>query len=215
MWSVCTTWSGNSVQLQQVILNLILNGATAMKNAPPASPSHWTKVQYHSAFRPCKLQSVGKVLFHVSTFSGLPLSWEYPWGRFTVGVVDDDESIQMALKRLLLSEGYHVATFGSAEDFLESLSMPRHGCLVLDICLPGMSGLDLEERLSSSGMRHPVIFMTAHDNPQWQERAKAVGAIAYLRKPFEQHSLLDAVRIALTKRSGSGGKEAALPSQGE
>ena len=138
-----------------------------------------------------------------------------PEQSFTVFVVDDDESIQRALKRLLRSEGYHVVTFGSAEDLLESPSVLGEGCLVLDIRLPGMSGLDLEERLCSSGTRHPVIFMTAHDNPQWQERARAVGAVAYLRKPFDQQALLGAVRIALTKRSGSEGEKVALPPQGE
>jgi FixJ family two-component response regulator len=129
---------------------------------------------------------------------------------FTVFVVDDDESIQRALKRLLRSEGYRVVTFGSAEDLLESGSVLGEGCLVLDIRLPGMSGLDLDERLSSSGRRRPVIFMTAHDNPQWQERAGAAGAVAYLRKPFDQQSLLDAVRLALARRSGPG-KEDDVP----
>jgi FixJ family two-component response regulator len=119
-----------------------------------------------------------------------------PVHSFTVFVVDDDESIQKALKRLLRSEGYDVVTFGSAEEFLASCSVLGEGCLLLDIRLPGMSGLDLEEKLSSSGMKHPVIFMTAHDNPRWQERAEAAGAIAYLRKPFDQASLLGAIRSA-------------------
>jgi FixJ family two-component response regulator len=128
-----------------------------------------------------------------------------PEESFTVFVVDDDESIRRALKRLLGSGGYHVATFGSAEHFLESSSVMRHGCLVLDIRLPGISGLDLYERLPTTPKRYPVIFMTAHDNPQWRERARAAGAIAYLRKPFDQQSLLDAVRLSC--QQGGGGNE--------
>lgn len=112
---------------------------------------------------------------------------------FTVYVVDDDESIQRALKRLLRSRGYHVLTFGSAEDFLQSGMVRGEGCLVLDIRLPGMTGLDLYEKIVSTVVKVPVIFITAHDNLQWQERAKAAGAVAYLRKPFQQELLLDAL----------------------
>jgi FixJ family two-component response regulator len=115
---------------------------------------------------------------------------------FTVYVVDDDESIRMALKRLLRSMGYHAVTFESAEDFMEATSRRGEGCLVLDIRLPGMTGLDLQEKLASSGAKYPVIFMTAHDNPQWQERAKKAGAVAYLRKPFDEQSLLGAIQLA-------------------
>jgi len=115
---------------------------------------------------------------------------------FTVYVVDDDESIRKALKRLLRSMGYHAVAFESAEDFMEATSCRGEGCLVLDIRLPGMTGLDLQEKLASSGAKYPVIFMTAHDNPQWQERAKKAGAVAYLRKPFDEQSLLGAIQLA-------------------
>lgn len=116
---------------------------------------------------------------------------------FTVYVVDDDESVRRALKRLLKSMGYHAVTFDCAESFMEATSC-RHGkgCLVLDIRLPGMTGLDLQEKLASSGEEYPVIFMTAHDNPQWQERAKKAGALAYLRKPFDEEALLSAIQLA-------------------
>jgi len=85
---------------------------------------------------------------------------------FTVYVVDDDESIRRALKRLLRSMGYHAVTFDSAEEFMKSTSCRGEGCLVLDIRLAGMTGLDLQEKLASSGAKYAVIFMTAHDNPQ-------------------------------------------------
>jgi FixJ family two-component response regulator len=119
-----------------------------------------------------------------------------PQESFTVYVIDDDESIRRALKRLLRSMGYHAVTFESAEDFMEATSCRGEGCLVLDIRLPGMTGLDLQEKLASSGAKSPVIFMTAHDNPHWQERAKKAGAVAYLRKPFDEQSLLGAMQLA-------------------
>jgi FixJ family two-component response regulator len=114
-------------------------------------------------------------------------------------VVDDDESIQRALKRLLKSAGYHAVTFRSAEDFIDSAPAEGEGCLILDIRLPGMTGLDLQEKLDSSGAKYAVIFMTAHDNPQWQERAKKAGALAYLRKPFDEQSLLNAIQLACSE----------------
>jgi FixJ family two-component response regulator len=122
-----------------------------------------------------------------------------PRESFTVYVVDDDESIRRALKRLLRSAGYHAVTFNSAEEFMEATYWRGEGCLVLDIRLPGMTGLDLQEKLVALGAKYPVIFMTAHDNPQWRQRAKEVGAIAYLRKPFDEQSLLDAIQCACRK----------------
>jgi len=112
---------------------------------------------------------------------------------FTVYVIDDDASIRRALKRLLKSAGYHAATFESAEAFMNCPSTGGEGCLLLDILLPGMTGLELQENLAARGAKVPVIFMTAHDNPQWQERVEKAGALAYLRKPFDEHALLDAV----------------------
>ena len=114
---------------------------------------------------------------------------------FTVYVVDDDPSIRKALERLLRSAGYHALTFDSAEEFLEFTSGQGEGCLVLDIRLPGLSGLDLHKKLVSQGKKYPVIFMTAHDNPQWRERAKKMDAVAYLNKPFPEQTLLDAIQL--------------------
>ena len=120
---------------------------------------------------------------------------------FMLYVVDDDESVRRALNRLLRSAGYSALTFESAEAFLDYTSCSGEGCLVLDIRLPGMTGLDLQEKLASTGAKYSVIFMTAHDNPQWQKRAKKAGALAYLRKPFDDQSLLDAIQFAREKRS--------------
>jgi len=114
----------------------------------------------------------------------------------TVFVVDDDESVRKALKRLLRANGYQVVTFESAEDFLLVGRSRGEGCIVLDIRLPGRSGLDLYEKLASSGANFPVIFITAQDNPQWRKRAAATDAVAYLRKPFDQETLLEALDAA-------------------
>ncbi|MBT3254923.1 MAG: response regulator [Deltaproteobacteria bacterium] len=119
---------------------------------------------------------------------------------FTVYVVDDDESIRRALKRLLRSVGYHALTFESAENFLEFTFGQEECCLVLDIRLPGMTGFELHEKLSSQGATYPVLFMTAHDNPQWQEMAKKTGAVAYLKKPFLEQKLFDAIRRCSEKQ---------------
>jgi len=122
-----------------------------------------------------------------------------PQKSFTVYVVDDDDSIRRALQRLLRSVGYQALTFESAEEFLDSTSCSVEGCLILDIRLPGMTGLELQEKLVSKGAQHSIIFMTAHDNPQWRERARKAGAIAYLKKPFGDQSLLDAIQFACEK----------------
>jgi FixJ family two-component response regulator len=134
-----------------------------------------------------------------------------PQKAFTIYVVDDDESIRRALKRLLRSVGHHAVTFGSAEEFMDSAPEGGEGCLVLDIRLPGMTGLDLHEKLTASGAKYAVIFMTARDNPQWQQKAKMAGAVAYLRKPFDEQSLLDAIQLARRKGSRSGMEEMGTP----
>ena len=122
-----------------------------------------------------------------------------PEKSFTVFVVDDDDSVRKALKRLLRASGYEVMTFESAEDFLVAGRVRTEGCIVLDIHLPGISGLDLYEKLASSEANCPVIFITAQDNPQWQEKAARAGAVAYLRKPFDQQLLLDALHAASSR----------------
>jgi FixJ family two-component response regulator len=116
-----------------------------------------------------------------------------PQDSIKVYVVDDDDSIRRALKRLLRSVGYHAQTFESAEEFLEFAPKPDEGCLVLDIHLPKMTGLDLQKKLVSKGANYSVIFMTTYDNPHWQERAEKMGAVAYLKKPFNEQALIAAI----------------------
>jgi two-component system response regulator FixJ len=119
--------------------------------------------------------------------------------NFTVYVVDDDESVRASLELLIESSGYPVVTFRSAEDFLHSTFRRGSGCLILDIHLPRMSGFDLQKQLVTSQTRIPVIFITGHDRPRMEDEATKLGGIAYLRKPFEEQSLLDAIQLARDK----------------
>ena len=115
-----------------------------------------------------------------------------------VVVVDDDESVSRAIKRLLRAIGIATETFASGDAFLEVLSsMPsyRPDCLILDVQMPGLNGLEVQRRLSGSGI--PVIFITAHDDIGVREHALAAGAVAYLRKPFDDELFVKTVRAAL------------------
>ena len=113
-----------------------------------------------------------------------------------VYVVDDDASLLRALRRLLAAGGFRVCTFSSAEEFLESAAATP-ACLVLDVHLGGLSGLDLQERLLAAGRRIPVVFITAHDDAVTRERARRAGAVDYLRKPFNDESLIAGIKRAL------------------
>jgi FixJ family two-component response regulator len=115
----------------------------------------------------------------------------------TVAVVDDDESVRKALRRLLRSLGLDVETFATAEDFLTSLEHHSPACLLLDVRMPGMSGLELQEHLASAGRRIPIVFITAHEDEQARLQALAGGATDFLQKPFDEQALRDAVAKAL------------------
>jgi FixJ family two-component response regulator len=111
----------------------------------------------------------------------------------TIVVVDDNPSMLQSLSRLLSAHGFHVQTFASAESFLEDIAKCEADCLLLDIHLGGISGVDLQRRLTSSGTDLPVIFMTAIDNEATRQEAFDVGCIAYLTKPFLAKMLIDAI----------------------
>ena len=113
-----------------------------------------------------------------------------------ISIVDDDASMRESLTSLLRSHGFAVLTFASAEEFLQSGQAPATRCLLLDVRMPGMSGLELQERLAG-GRRTPIIFLTAHGDEQARARALRAGAVDFLSKPFSEHALLDAVRAAL------------------
>jgi FixJ family two-component response regulator len=113
-----------------------------------------------------------------------------------IAVVDDDESIRRAIYRLLRSDGLAAATFASAHEFLEAHRRQNFACVVLDVYMGRMSGLDLADRLASEGQCLPIVLITAHDDERIRERAQRVGVSAYLRKPVDAQVLLDAVRRA-------------------
>lgn len=116
----------------------------------------------------------------------------------TVFVVDDDPSVRKALSRLFRSEDYRVETFPSAHKFLAALPETRPACLVLDIRMPHMGGLDLHRELTRSGAKIPILFITGHGDMDLAVQAVKVGAVDFLPKPFDDQDLLDAVHRALT-----------------
>jgi FixJ family two-component response regulator len=115
----------------------------------------------------------------------------------TVSIVDDDESVRKALKRLIKVAGFKAKTFGSAREFIDSGLYQSTGVLVLDVRMPGMSGLELQKNLTDSGSDIPIIFITAHEDVQLRQMALEAGALAFLKKPFEDKALLDVVQRAL------------------
>jgi len=121
-----------------------------------------------------------------------------------VAVVDDDESVRQALEGLFRSVGLQVAAFASAEDFLRSHHLRITGCLILDLRMPGMGGLELQQRLAGEGHRIPIIILTAHGDEEARPRALGAGAVAFLRKPFDAEALLSAVGAALRNQGGAG-----------
>jgi FixJ family two-component response regulator len=119
--------------------------------------------------------------------------------RPVVYVVDDDPAIRSLLSKLVKSIGLPVEAFASSQEFLSSARPEGPACLVLDVRLPGLSGLELQERLVQSGIDIPVIFITGFGNIPQSVRAMRAGAVDFLEKPFENQALLDAVNRALVK----------------
>ena len=115
-----------------------------------------------------------------------------------IAVVDDEVSVRTALGRLLRLADYHVAAFGSGDAFLASMAAHRFDCVILDLHMPGMSGLDVQVRLRKD-FDVPVVFITASDDVGLGQTSLAAGAVRLLRKPFSNDALLDAVRLALQK----------------
>ena len=116
-----------------------------------------------------------------------------------VAVVDDDGSFRGALQRLLKSAGFPVRSFASAEDFLKSGQQHDTGCLIADISMPGMSGLDLQASLNDDHCPIPIIFITAHGDEKMRLQAMRGGAVKFLAKPFDDAILLESVRTALKR----------------
>jgi FixJ family two-component response regulator len=116
-----------------------------------------------------------------------------------VFVIDDDESIRDALKSLIRSVGLSVETFASAHDFLQRQRPDIPGCLILDVRMPGLSGLDLQRDLTDANIHLPIIFITGHGDIPMSVRAMKAGAVEFLTKPFRDQDLLDAIQQALER----------------
>jgi FixJ family two-component response regulator len=128
-----------------------------------------------------------------------PLSMSFDEARPLVLVIDDDAAVGQALHDLLLSVRIDSIHFASTREFLDAAVPDRPGCLILDVRLPGSSGLELQSQLASSGNAKPVIFLTAHGDIEMTVRAMRAGAIDFLTKPFRPQALLDAVNAAVEK----------------
>jgi FixJ family two-component response regulator len=117
--------------------------------------------------------------------------------RCLIAVVDDDEAIREATESLLRAVGFRVVVYASAEDFLRSSHLQVTACLIVDVRMPGMSGLELQQQLATANYSMPIIFITAHGDADTRARALRAGAVAFLDKPFSDEILLGAVQAAL------------------
>lgn len=118
-------------------------------------------------------------------------------GPALISIVDDDESIRKGLGRLFRSVGFDVDSFASAEEFLDSGDLQRSSCLILDLGMPGMGGLELQSRLVAGHWQIPIIFLTANGNEQSRGQALKAGAIDFISKPFNEASLIRDVNKAV------------------
>jgi len=122
-----------------------------------------------------------------------------------IAVVDDDPSVRSATVDLLASVGFACEAYEAAEDYLQSDAAKRTACLILDVRMPGLNGLELQRRLADQGRAVPIIFITSYPNERVRRRAIRAGAICYLSKPYSEEDLLGCIRSALDK-SGSKGR---------
>jgi FixJ family two-component response regulator len=120
-----------------------------------------------------------------------------------IAVVDDDESVRRSLSRLLRAAGFQPIAYPSAEAFLTDDRRPNFDCLVLDIRMEGMSGIELQKHLAASGSATPIIFITAHDDPKTHEQALAAGCADYFRKTDPGEAVLSGIKAALETRASA------------
>ena len=126
----------------------------------------------------------------------------------TVFIVDDDQAVARSLRWLIESVRLKVETFPSAQAFLDGYDATNSGCLVLDVRMPGMSGLDLQERLAAQRIHVPIIFITGHGDVQMAVRAVQAGAFDFVEKPFNDQDLLDRIQKAIARDADQRGKDA-------
>jgi len=187
-FGTCVLNPADSVRMQQDLEGLGGRGAEAA--GCRAVPARWHHPPRHEA------DETARVSCMLAPVSALV---EQAMDEAIVYVVDDDSSVCRAIARLIRSVGLAAETFPSAKAFLEHTCLDRPACLVLDIRLPGPSGLDLQEALSQAGRDVPIVFITGHGDVPTTVRAMKGGAIDFLQKPFDDHELLDCVRLALAK----------------
>jgi FixJ family two-component response regulator len=120
-----------------------------------------------------------------------------------ISLVDDDESIRRTTTLLIESFGFQATAFESAETFLKSGHLRETSCLIADVQMPGMNGLELQSHLAALGCKIPIIFITAHDNKESRQQALQAGAIAFLGKPFNDELLFQTIRTALRQDDGT------------
>ena len=120
-------------------------------------------------------------------------------GTPLISIVDDDDSVRVALKSLIDSVGFRAEVFGSGEEFLSSPYVSQTNCLIADVRMPGMSGLDLQDRLNAANLSIPVVFISAHDDGEARARGLRAGAVDFLKKPFSEDALLGAISAGLDK----------------
>ncbi len=116
-----------------------------------------------------------------------------------IGIVDDDSGVRESISSLVRSAGFRAAVFSSAEDFLDSGELKHADCLILDVRMPGVTGLDLQLRLAERAWRLPIIFASGYDDEDAQRRALSGGAVAFLHKPFADEALFTAIHVALNQ----------------
>ena len=114
-----------------------------------------------------------------------------------IAIVDDEEPVRDATKRLVRSMGYHASTFASADEFLKSEQIQDTSCLITDVQMPGLSGIDLQEHLVARGHCIPIIFMTGYPNDSVRARAMKAGAVCFLNKPFSEDHFIGCIEKAL------------------
>ncbi|SRR6266478_413136 len=124
-------------------------------------------------------------------------------GEPLVSIVDDDISVRRSTRRLLCSSGLRAEAFASAEEFLQSERVAETACLILDVRMPGMDGLEVQRRLAETGRRIPIIFLSARASEEEESRALRAGAADFLRKPVSKEALLQAIRDVLENRSNT------------
>jgi FixJ family two-component response regulator len=127
--------------------------------------------------------------------------------RAVVLIVDDDERVRLSIQELVESVGLEAACFGSTKELLDSPLYERPGCLILDVRLPGLSGLDFQQRLNSSGKTKPIVFLTGHADVPMTVQAMKAGAVDFLTKPFREQDLLDAIKTGIERDAAQRAEE--------